>query len=107
VVQGVRDDQTEGHQQPLLHAPRGRAQVDVAVDHARHDGQMLGVDDLGVARDATVGVDADDRAAVQDQRGATYRLGARAVDQRATTNRGCHADATSLEPIEGAMRPNT
>ena len=91
MVEGVGDGQAERHQQSLLNAPRRRAEVDVAIDHAGHDGEMLGVDDVGVARDVTAAIDAHDRVALQDEHRPTRRLGARTVDQRATPNSSCHA----------------
>jgi len=90
VDKSVGDEQAVRHEQALLHAPRRRAQVDVAVDHAGHDRQMAGIHDVGITRHAARAIDADDGVVLEYERGAADRIGTGAVDEGATANSRRH-----------------
>ena len=90
VVQRVRDGQTERHQQPLLDAPRRRAQVDMAIDQAGHHSQVVGIKDVRTTRYFARRIDVNNGVAFEHERRPAYRVGARAIDQGATTDSSRH-----------------
>src|SRR5918911_1040936 len=85
---------------PLVWTLTWSAQVHVTVDHAGHDGQVLRVNDLGIAREVAAALHANNGFVFDHERDAADRLGACAVDQRAATYCCCHG-----RDLPGTTRP--
>ena len=54
--------------------------MDMAVDHAGHDRQVAGIDDVSITWNGARVIDADDGVVLENERGAADRIRAGAVD---------------------------
>jgi dolichol-phosphate mannosyltransferase len=73
----------------------------MAIDHARHHSQVLGVDNIGRARDLTAAVNPNDGIAFDEQSRATDWFDASPVDQGATTDSSRHEAIMEWREPEG------
>ena len=74
MIERMRNAQAVRREQSFLNTPRRRAQMDMAVDHAGHDRQVPGIDDVSITRNVARVIDADDGVVLENERGTTDRI---------------------------------